>query len=200
MRRFALSLIVVIFGFAGPAAAQTGDAILILDASGSMWGRVDGQTKISAARKAVDSILSKWKPSDRLGLMAYGHRTKGDCRDIELVVPVGDFDAGKIRSAVRGLNPKGKTPMADSLRAAAQALRSSENKATVILVSDGIETCSPDPCAVAAELKKAGVNFTAHVIGFDVTDPAAKSQLQCIARATGAFISMRAMPPAWRAH
>jgi Ca-activated chloride channel family protein len=167
------------------AGAQTGDAILILDASGSMWGQVDGQTKISAARKAVDSILAKWKTTDRLGLMAYGHRTKGDCRDIELVVPVSAFDADKIRSAVRSLNPKGKTPMADSLRAAAQALRASENKATVILVSDGIETCSPDPCAVAAELKKAGVNFTAHVIGFDVTDPAAKSQLQCIARATG---------------
>ena len=184
MRRLVL-LLVAVFGFAIPAAAQTGDAILILDASGSMWGQVDGQTKISAARKAVDSILSKWKTTDRLGLIAYGHRTKGDCRDIELVVPVGTFDAEKIRSAVRGLNPKGKTPMADSLRAAAQALRSSENKATVILVSDGIETCSPDPCAVAAELKKSGVNFTAHVIGFDVTDPAAKNQLQCIARATG---------------
>ena len=185
MRRFVFSLAVAAFAFAGPVFAQTGDAILILDASGSMWGQVDGQTKISAARKAVDSILSKWKPSDRLGLMAYGHRTKGDCKDIELVVPVGNFDPDKIRSAVRGLNPKGKTPMADSLRAAAQALRATENKATVILVSDGIETCSPDPCAVAAELKKAGVNFTAHVIGFDVTDPAAKSQLQCIARATG---------------
>jgi Ca-activated chloride channel family protein len=184
MRRLVL-LLGAIFGFAIPAAAQTGDAILILDASGSMWGQVDGQTKISAARKAVDSILSKWKTTDRLGLIAYGHRTKGDCRDIELVVPVGTFDPDKIRSAVRGLNPKGKTPMADSLRAAAQALRSTENKATVILVSDGIETCSPEPCAVAAELKKAGVNFTAHVIGFDVTDPAAKSQLQCIARATG---------------
>jgi Ca-activated chloride channel family protein len=185
MRRFVLPLLVAGFGFAGSAFAQTGDAILILDASGSMWGQVDGQTKISAARKAVDSILSKWKPADRLGLMAYGHRTKGDCRDIELVVPVGTFDASKISSAVRALNPKGKTPMADSLRAAAQALRSTENKATVILVSDGIETCSPDPCAVAAELKKSGVNFTAHVIGFDVTDPTAKNQLQCIARATG---------------
>ena len=185
MRRFVLPFLVAIFGLAGPAAAQTGDAILILDASGSMWGQVDGQTKISAARKAVDSILSKWKTTDRLGLMVYGHRTKGDCRDIELVVPVGSFDPDKIRSAVKGLNPKGKTPIADSLRAAAQALRSTENKATVILVSDGIETCSPDPCAVAADLKKAGVNFTAHVIGFDVTDPSAKNQLQCIARATG---------------
>lgn len=188
MRRILFALLFAGFGWfasIGAVQAQAGDAILILDASGSMWGQVDGQTKISAARKAVDSILSKWKSTDRLGLMAYGHRTKGDCRDIELVVPVSAFDPEKIRSAVRGLNPKGKTPMADSLRAAAQALRASENKATVILVSDGIETCAPDPCAVAAELKKAGVDFTAHVIGFDVTDPAAKNQLQCIARATG---------------
>jgi Ca-activated chloride channel family protein len=169
----------------GVAQAQTGDAILILDASGSMWGQVEGQTKISAARRAVDSILATWRPADRLGLMAYGHRTKGECKDIELIVPVGDFDAERIRGAVRALSPKGRTPIADSLKAAAQALRSSENKATVILVSDGIETCAPDPCAVAAELKKAGVGFTAHVIGFDVADPAAKNQLQCIARATG---------------
>ncbi|WP_315837592.1 vWA domain-containing protein [Bradyrhizobium prioriisuperbiae] len=167
------------------AQAQGTDTILVLDASGSMWGVVDGQTKISAARQAVDSILSKWRPADRLGVIAYGHRSKGDCKDIELVVPVSTFDPAKIKAAVDGLNPKGKTPIADSLRAAATALRSTENKATVILVSDGIETCAPDPCAVAAELKKAGVGFTAHVIGFDVADPLAKNQLQCIARATG---------------
>lgn len=168
-----------------PAVAAGTDAILILDASGSMWGQVDGQTKISAARQAVDAILAKWKPDDRLGLMAYGHRSKGDCKDIEMMVPVSRFDPARIKAAVAGLNPKGKTPIADSLRAAAEALKATENKATVVLVSDGIETCAPDPCAVAAELKKAGVGFTAHVVGFDVTDPAAKTQLQCIARATG---------------
>jgi Ca-activated chloride channel family protein len=170
---------------ATPAIAANADAMLILDASGSMWGQVDGQTKISAARAAVDAILAKWKPEDRLGLMAYGHRSRGDCKDIETIVPVSRFDPDKIRAAVNALNPKGKTPIADSLRAAATALKATENKATVVLVSDGIETCAPDPCAVAAELKKAGVGFTAHVVGFDVTDPAAKSQLQCIARATG---------------
>jgi len=184
-------LTLVLLSFSGPAFAQT-DAILILDASGSMWGTVDGQTKISAARRAVDSILAKWKPEDRLGLMAYGHRVKGECKDIELIVPTGGFDAGRIRNAVAGLNPKGKTPIADSLRAAARALQSSERKATVILVSDGIETCAPDPCAVAAELRKAGVSFTAHAIGFDVTDPVAKEQLQCIARVTnGVYLDAR---------
>jgi Ca-activated chloride channel family protein len=177
---------VLAFGVgATPAKAQGTDTILILDASGSMWGLVGNQTKISAARKAVDTILTQWKPSDRLGLMAYGHRAKGDCKDIELLVPVEPLDAAKIKNAVGALNPKGKTPIADSLRAAAKALRSSERKATVILVSDGIETCAPDPCAVAAELKKAGVGFAAHVIGFDVADPVVKAQLQCIARTTG---------------
>lgn len=177
----------LVFGSAAHAQGtdKGTDTILVLDASGSMWGVVDGQTKISAARQAVDSILSKWRPSDRLGVIAYGHRSKGDCKDIELLVPVSTFDPAKIKTAVDGLNPKGKTPIADSLRAAAAALRSTENKATVILVSDGIETCAPDPCAVAAELKKSGVGFTAHVIGFDVADPLAKNQLQCIARATG---------------
>ena len=79
-----------------PALAQGADAILILDASGSMWGQVEGQTKIAAARRAVDSILSKWKPSDRLGLIAYGHRSKGDCKDIEMIVPVSRFDPARI--------------------------------------------------------------------------------------------------------
>lgn len=167
------------------AQSRAADAILILDASGSMWGQVEGQTKIVAARKAVDTILARWKPADRLGLMAYGHRAKGECRDIELVVPVGPIDAGAVRGAVQRLNPRGKTPIAASLREAAGILKHTENKSTVILVSDGIETCDPDPCAVAAELKKAGVGFTAHVVGFDVTDPLAKTQLQCIARATG---------------
>ncbi|WP_050626008.1 vWA domain-containing protein [Bradyrhizobium viridifuturi] len=167
------------------AQAQGTDTILVLDASGSMWGLVDGQSKISAARQAVDAILSKWNSADRLGVMVYGHRSKGDCKDIELMVPVSKFDPARIKAAIDGINPKGKTPISDSLRAAAEALHSTENKANVILVSDGIETCAPDPCAAAAELKKAGIGFTAHVIGLDVADPAAKSQLQCIARATG---------------
>ncbi|KJC43699.1 hypothetical protein UP09_17135 [Bradyrhizobium sp. LTSP885] len=179
-----LALLSSLAPHAAQAQAQGTDTILVLDASGSMWGLVDGQSKISAARQAVDSILSKWNPADRLGVMVYGHRSKGDCKDIELMVPVSKFDPARIKAAVDGINPKGKTPIADSLKAAAAALKSTENKATVILVSDGIETCAPDPCAAAAELKKSGIGFTAHVIGLDVADPLAKSQLQCIARAT----------------
>ena len=62
----------------------------------------------------------------------------------------------------------------------------SERKATVILVSDGEETCHADPCALGAELEKLGVDFTAHVVGFDIDkNPKAKAQLQCLASSTG---------------
>ena len=87
---------------------------------------------------------------------------------------------------VNGLNPRGRTPMTDAVVAAAQSLRYTEEAATVILVSDGIENCNPDPCAMARELEAAGIGFTAHVIGFDVAaEPEARAQMQCIAENTG---------------
>lgn len=184
--RSSLFTTLILAALAVPAAAQQGgSAVMILDGSGSMWGLVEGRTKMDAARGAVGTILSTWRSGDSLGLMVYGHRSKNDCKDIEMVVPVGPADPGRIRAAVDGITPRGKTPLSDSLRAAAGALAGAKGRTDIILVSDGIETCGADPCAVAAELKKAQVGLSAHVIGFDVADPVAKAQLQCIARATG---------------
>jgi Ca-activated chloride channel family protein len=180
----------LLFGVLLPmAAAAQGErpaSLLVLDASGSMWGQVGGRTKIEIAREAADAMLQTWDARTDLGLMAYGHRRKGDCTDIELLQPVGAFDADAIRARIAALRPIGMTPIADSVRQAALALRHAERKASVILVSDGEETCSADPCAVGAELEASGVDFTAHVIGFDLeSNPKAREQLQCLARATG---------------
>ncbi|MCP5141035.1 MAG: VWA domain-containing protein [Gammaproteobacteria bacterium] len=161
------------------------NVMLVLDASGSMWGQIGGNAKISIARDVVRDLLKDWNPAWDLGLIAYGHNRKGDCADIEQLLPVGPLDAAAFNARLAALNPKGKTPMTDAVRKAAEALRYTEDTATVILVSDGVETCNPDPCAVAAELEKSGVDFTAHVIGFDVTDPVAIAQLQCLAGNTG---------------
>jgi len=168
-----------------PAAAQDAeDAILILDGSGSMWGQIEGQHKIEIARDVLNNLVDELPSSRRLGLMAYGHNKKGDCSDIEMLVPVGTDRAG-IKTAVKGINPKGKTPISASVKKAAEALKYTESKATVILVSDGIETCNLDPCALGSELEKTGVDFTVHVIGFDIVDQKAEEQLQCLASETG---------------
>ena len=176
-------------GVAAAQETQDGDAILVLDGSGSMWGQINGEAKITIAKSVLADLLADLPEDRRLGLMAYGHRREGDCADIEELAPVGT-DRAAISKAVQGLTPRGKTPMADAIKLAAEKLNYTEKKASVILVSDGIETCEPDPCGVAAALEKAGADFTAHVIGFDVTEENDQAQLRCLAENTGGtFVS-----------
>ena len=96
--------------------------MLVLDASGSMWGQIDGKPKIAIAREAVEAMLSGWQGGD-LGLMAYGHNRKGDCNDIEVLQAIGPNTAAGIRKQVAALNPKGMTPITESVRQAAAQLR-----------------------------------------------------------------------------
>lgn len=96
----------------------------------------------------------------------------------------GGNDPARFLEVVNAIQPKGKTPIADSLRFAAEKLRLTEEPAAVILVSDGLETCGKDPCAVAEEREAIGVDFTAHVIGFDLAAEEA-AELECIAQRTG---------------
>jgi Mg-chelatase subunit ChlD len=181
LRLFALFLLLP---FA--SAALAGErAILVLDASGSMWQRLDGRSKVEIARDAVDVLLADWNPEVALGLIAYGHSRRGDCADIEVLHPGEDFDGAAISRRVRALNALGMTPIAGAVRLAAETLRTTEHRATVILVSDGEETCGGDPCALGRELAAMGIDFTAHVIGFDLPEGPAREQLQCLAGSTG---------------
>lgn len=184
MRIFSILLALILFPLALSAQERT-NTILILDGSGSMWGQIDGINKIVIAREVVGNILHDIPPEQILGLTVYGHREKGNCADIETVVSPAAGTINAIQNAVNSISPKGKTPMTDAVIAAAEALRFTEEKATVVLVSDGIETCHPDPCQAARILEETGVDFTAHVVGFDVTDPLALEQMQCLAKETG---------------
>lgn len=169
----------------GLVAAEREQVMLVLDASGSMWGQIEGRNKVEIARAAVADLVQDWNPEVDLGLVAYGHRRKGDCADIETVLPAAPLVATAYLAKVNALNAKGMTPLSQAVIHAADALKASERKATVILISDGEETCSLDPCAVGKELEAKGVDFTAHVIGFDVPNPAHQAQLRCLAENTG---------------
>ena len=185
MKRLLLSFIIVASTlFSNIMAKDNPRAIIIFDASGSMWGQINGVAKIKIAKDALKKVVKNWNPNIQLGLTVYGHRRKGDCNDIQSVVPVGAVDKARIIKSVMAISPKGKTPISRSIKRAANELKYTEDKATVILISDGKETCDPDPCGTAKELKREGIDFVAHVIGFNV-DKATDKQLQCIANATG---------------
>ena len=183
-----LKLGATIAGFllASAATAQE-NTMIVFDASGSMWGQLDGRAKIEIARDAFDQSRDLWagNPSSDIGLIAFGHRRKGDCSDIEVLVEPTPGAADVVIEKVSGLSPKGKTPLSDSVRLAAERLRYTEDKATVILFSDGVETCKADPCATSAELEELGIDFTAHVIGLGIATDDDKEKLRCLAENTG---------------
>lgn len=175
----------IVFAMILPLAASAADkAIIVLDASGSMWGQIDGKPKLEIARETLRSVLQTIPADLELGLMAYGHREKGNCEDIELVVPPAAGTAAAIAAAADNMKFLGKTPLSAAVKQAAEALKYTEDKATVILVTDGLETCNADPCALGKELEQSGVDFTAHVVGFGLTAEEGK-QVACLADNTG---------------
>ncbi|MEH0075088.1 VWA domain-containing protein [Pannonibacter sp. Pt2] len=173
--------------FCPPLAAVAQEAprtIIVMDGSGSMWGQIDGRAKLEIAREAVARVVQGIPAQQELGLLAYGHRSKGNCGDIELLVPPGQGSGAAVVNAVNSMRFLGKTPLSAAVRQAAEALRYGEESATVVLVTDGLETCEADPCALASELEAAGVNFTAHVVGFGLTKEEG-AQVACLAENTG---------------
>ncbi|MEM8963827.1 MAG: vWA domain-containing protein [Acidobacteriota bacterium] len=166
-----------------PSAAAS-DLLLVLDASGSMWGQIEGKNKIVIAREVIKELSGGLADDAEVGLIAYGHRREGDCEDVETVMPIATLDRAALGSTVDGLNPKGKTPITRSLEQAFEVAKARTTPTTVILVSDGLETCGGDPCAAVRAAKEAGVDFLMHVIGFDVGKENV-AQLECAAQAGG---------------
>ena len=189
----ALGLVPLLASVCGPVltpAHADGEApkiMLILDASGSM-AEPDpaGGTKMDAAKTALTSALESIPADAEVGLRVYGAGHDGGggdaaCTDSQVVHPLSALDKPGLTSAIEGFQPRGDTPIAYSLAEAAKDLGDS-GKRHIILVSDGEETCDPDPCATIRQLVSNGVDIQIDTVGFGVDDKA-RQQLQCIAEA-----------------
>jgi Mg-chelatase subunit ChlD len=178
-----------------PASAQTQPAgapkiLLAFDASGSMAADDGaGTPKIKAAQDAAVSLLDALPPSTQVGLRVFGgtrpSRPIGPaCRDSSLVLPIGPLDRSQAESRIRSFKAKGRTPIAFALERAAEDLGDSGPR-TIILVSDGEDTCQPpSPCEVAQRIARGGIEMRIQAIGFNV-DRNARRELECIAHAGG---------------
>jgi Ca-activated chloride channel homolog len=192
-----LGVLLSVWITAGVADAQEprtelAPTMVVLDASGSMTG-VDptGGTKMDAAKRAVHTFLDAAPDGAPVGLAAYGTATGNSdaeraqgCQDVTVVSPVGPLDRAGIGTAVDRLTPRGYTPIGRALQVAAEQLPQ-EGPRSIVLVSDGVDTCSPpQPCDVVRTLAGQGVDLVVHAVGFGV-DAEARAQLSCIAQATG---------------
>ncbi|NRB13556.1 MAG: VWA domain-containing protein [Rhizobiales bacterium] len=180
-----LALLALVYLNVIPISVQAAErTMIVLDGSGSMWGQINGKPKLVIARETLREVLKGVSDTTILGLMAYGHRVKGDCSDIELIVPPRAGSADEIANKVDSLKFLGKTPLSAAVQLAAKELRYTEDKATVILITDGLETCKANICEIGTSLEAQGLDFTAHVVGFGLSKAEGK-QVACLAENTG---------------
>ena len=162
----------------------------ILDASGSMLAPLGGRTRLVVAQDAV-AQLSAGLPSDmNASLWVYGHRVAqtdkaASCKDIEQVLPLEPVDAARFDTVAHSFGARGWTPITESIRRAAESLPVGANERnSIVLVSDGEETCAGDPCAMAAAVRAADARVTVHAIALNAS-AITRAQLRCIAEASG---------------
>ena len=164
----------------------------ILDASGSMEGRMDGRSKMEVAQQALSVALDALVGADALvGLRAYGFDAsvektpEASCPNTQMVAGFTRGDVAPAQAAAAALAPYGYTPIAASLDAAAGDLAALEARERVIvLITDGEETCGGDPVAVAASLPERGASLSSFVVGFDL-DAAQAEQMRAVAETGG---------------
>ncbi|MFQ5566492.1 MAG: VWA domain-containing protein, partial [Paracoccaceae bacterium] len=153
---------------------------LILDASGSMLQRLEGQRRIEIARTVLTDLINKTIPEGTpLALRVFGHR-KPDACDTDLASPLQPLERSKVTGIIQATQAMNlaKTPIGESLRLVADDLRGVDGQKLIILITDGEETCDGDPAAAIASLKESGHDVRVNIVGFAIDDAALKAQFE----------------------
>lgn len=160
--------------------------LFLLDASGSMLTRWGRDSKWESAVRILSDIadsLSR-QPNVEIALRVYGHQTlmiEKDCYDTKLEVPFAKNNGPLIRKKLREISPKGITPIALSLEKAADDFPQTPGRNTIILITDGAESCFRDPCEAAYQLQLKGIALKPLLVGIDIPDEARKTY-ECIGK------------------
>ena len=145
--------------------------LFIFDASQSMFARWESDTRINIAKRFMIELLDSLEgiENTQLALRVYGHQKRfppQDCDDTRLEVPFADSNINRIRQRIRTITPRGTTPIAMSLERAQHDFPPCDNcRNIIVLITDGIEECGGDPCAVSRELQSKGITLKPFVIG-----------------------------------
>lgn len=161
--------------------------LFVFDGSQSMYARWESGQKIDVAQrlmtKMLDSLQSLESDNFEIALRVYGHQKPvppQDCNDTRLEVPFRKNNFTAVKRVLRGITPKGTTPIARSLERAAYDFPNCDNcRNIIILITDGVEACDEDPCAASRMLQKKGIALKPFVIGIGL-DKNFKEAFACV--------------------
>lgn len=146
----------------------------VFDASFSMFGQWQSGMKMDIAKKMLGEFLDSIKGVDNIeiALRCYGHQysltPQRNCKDTKLEVPFGRDNITAIKNRLKTIYPRGTTPIAYSLEQCGDDFPTASSASVrniIILITDGIEECDGDPCAVSLALQKKGIILKPFIIG-----------------------------------
>ncbi len=168
--------------------APTKNLEIILDASGSMKALLGKKTRWATALEVLKDVVSKLPSDFSVGLRVYGHTLPSTnpktCTDTALVVPVAPLNPASLLAAAGKLAPRGETPLVYSILQTPGDLKDVKG-GTVVLITDGEESCKGDFEAAQKTLKESGLNLTLNIVGFTLKSAPAQAQLSTLAGSTG---------------
>ncbi|WP_169713826.1 vWA domain-containing protein [Paludifilum halophilum] len=170
---------------------------IVLDASGSMAGKVDGGMKMDLAKEAVQNFVSELPEGAQVSLRVYGHKGSNSekdkevsCKSNEVVYPMGDYAPASFKKALNRFQPTGWTPLTDAIEEAHNDLNKTKQgnvRNVVYVVSDGEETCGGDPVQAGKELHESNIQPVVNIVGFDVDDKGQQQLLEVAEAADGTY-------------
>lgn len=164
--------------------------LFLVDASLSMKEKLGkgGDQKMEAAKRTLQTSLARIPNEVNVGLRVFGQFAAPglECEATALLVPPGTGNRRTIISKLRELRPTGMTPLTLALlHAAERDLARVQGRKTIILISDGEDTCGHDPCAYIKTLPSRGIKLKVDILGLNLkSEKGARNQLDCIARSS----------------
>ncbi|HTN16971.1 MAG TPA: VWA domain-containing protein [Chitinophagaceae bacterium] len=206
LRFAALFLFLSWFGVASAQekpSAKIPRVLFLLDGSSSMaedW--TTGRSRFQQAGRFILALvdsLSKANDEVEFGLRVFGHQypaQQKNCYDTKLEIKFSRYNTVQMQARLEALHGYGVSPIAYSLSEAAMEDFGNENKYaySIVLVTDGGESCDGDICKVVNDLLQRKIFFRPYIVSLVDYAP-----LRDLYRCLGTFLTVseeRGMVPA----
>lgn len=185
-----LSIVIISPIYAQPAAEKPARILFLLDGSSSMTNEWNAsQNRFEAAANVIAAIadsIHKINEDVEFALRVFGHQDGVDrknCYDTRLEVGFGIQNVEQIQTRLRYISPQGVSPIAWSLKETAlEDFRESNKYAySIILLTDGGESCGGDICATVTAMLNRKISFKPYILSMVDYAPL-KAQYDCLGK------------------
>lgn len=189
-----LFLLLFAFNFSKDLSAQdkldnefaTKRILFIVDASGSMKSEWKGKNKWEVAKRLITKTIDSIEKVDRnveFAVRLFGHqfpKEEDNCEDTKLEVSFRKYNGVNITNKLNKITPQGHTPIAFSIYSCLNDFPLDPNaKNSIVLVTDGMEDCDGDICALGLQLEQKRITMKPFIIGMGLKEEE-KGMFDCI--------------------